>query len=233
MKLWEDSPREVIQFDDLVFSKYVDDALLRALCNPAVEQNLLLHGPAGTGKSVACRAIAAARTKSTTLSELTQRVRIVNAKSLKERNTISADALENAAAFSRFADDVQSTWIIDEIDFVTETQQNQVIAAIDKIKDIDLPLTILATTNRELDDKRFDQALISRFHFKEYVPEIEATAFVELVKKYLSNAGVEVDDALVEEELEIYADEQFGATHISFREVRSFVNRAIMTGSLQ
>ena len=76
-KLWQDSPHDIIQFDDLIIPDEVDEAVLEVLCDGSISQHLLLYGPAGTGKTAACRAIAAARTNSQSLTELRQRVNIL------------------------------------------------------------------------------------------------------------------------------------------------------------
>ena len=223
--LWQDSPREVIAFDDLCIPDEVDDAVLEVLCDGSISQHLLLHGPAGTGKTAACRAIAAARTNSQSLTELRQRVNILNCKNDDDRKSITSSFIMNTSCLARFADDNSlSVWIFDEIDFLTETQQNQLIAAIDEIKDVDYPITILATSNRDINDKRFIQALISRFHYKEYYPEQSISDFATLVQKHLRKADVNLDD----DNLMSKMSEYFSDSVISVREAREFVNKLIM-----
>jgi SpoVK/Ycf46/Vps4 family AAA+-type ATPase len=223
--LWQDSPREVIAFDDLCIPDEVDDAVLEVLCDGSISQHLLLHGPAGTGKTAACRAIAAARTNSKSLTELRQRVNILNCKNDDDRKSITSSLIMNTSCLARFADDNSlSVWIFDEIDFLTETQQNQLIAAIDEIKDVDYPITILATSNRDINDKRFIQALISRFHYKEYYPEQSISDFATLVQKHLRKADVNLDD----DNLMSKMSEYFGDKIISVREARAFTNKLIL-----
>jgi len=223
--LWQDSPREVIQFDDLCIPSEVDDAVLEVLCDGSISQHLLLYGPAGTGKTAACRAIAAARTNSYSLIELRQRVNILNCKNDDDRKKITSKLILNTSCIAQFADDNSlSVWIFDEIDFLTETQQNQLIAAIDEIKDVDLPITILATSNRGINDKRFIQALISRFHYKEYYPEQSPSDFAALVQKHLRKADMSLDD----DDLISRMSEYFGDKIISVREARAFTNKLIL-----
>ena len=223
--LWQDSPREVIAFDDLCIPDEVDDAVLEVLCDGSISQHLLLHGPAGTGKTAACRAIAAARTNSQSLTELRQRVNILNCKNDDDRKSITSSLIMNTSCLARFADDNSlSVWIFDEIDFLTEKQQNQLIAAIDEIKDVDYPITILATSNRDINDKRFIQALISRFHYKEYYPEQSISDFAALVQKHLRKADVNLDD----DNLMSKMSEYFGDKIISVREARAFTNKLIL-----
>lgn len=224
-KLWQDSPREVIAFDDLYIPDEVDAAVLEALCDGSISQHLLLYGPAGTGKTAACRAIAAARTNSQSLSDLRNRVTILNCKNDDDRNRIKAQLIFNTSCLAGFADDnALSVWIFDEIDFLTETQQNQLIAAIDEVKDVDYPITILATSNRDINDKRFIQALISRFHYKEYYPEQSISDFASLVQKHLRKADINLDnDDLINRMSEYFSDRV-----ITVREAREFVNKLIM-----
>ena len=223
--LWQDSPRDVIQFADLCIPKVVDDTVLDALCDGSISQHLLLYGPAGTGKTAACRAIAAARTNSQSLVELRQRVSILNCKNDNDRKSITSSLILNTSCLAQFADNnALSVWIFDEIDFLTETQQNQLIAAIDEVKDIDFPITILATSNRDINDKRFIQALISRFHYKQYYPEQSISDFAALVQKHLRKADVNLDD----ENLICRMSEYFSDSVISVREAREFVNKLIM-----
>ena len=223
--LWQDSPRDVIQFADLCIPKVVDDTVLDALCDGSISQHLLLYGPAGTGKTAACRAIAAARTNSQSLVELRQRVSILNCKNDNDRKSITSSLILNTSCLAQFADNnALSVWIFDEIDFLTETQQNQLIAAIDEVKDIDFPITILATSNRDINDKRFIQALISRFHYKEYYPEQSISDFAALVQKHLRKADVNLDDDNLISRMSVY----FSDSVISVREAREFANKLIM-----
>ena len=223
--LWQDSPRDVIQFDDLCIPKVIDDAVLDALCDGSISQHLLLYGPPGTGKTAACRAIAAARTNSQSLTDLRKRVTILNCKNNTDRNSISSDFMINTACLAGLADDNSfSVWIFDEIDFLTVTQQNQLIAAIDEIKDLDFQITILATTNEDINDKCFVQALISRFHFKERYPEQDISDFVALVQRHLRSAEVNLAD----DELLCRMSEYFGDKIISVREARAFTNKLIL-----
>ena len=223
--LWQDSPREVIAFDDLCIPNEVDEAVLETLCDESVSQHLLLYGPAGTGKTAACRAIAAARTNSQSLAELRQNITILNCKNDDDRKRITSKLIFNTSCLARFADDNSlSVWIFDEIDFLTETQQNQLIAAIDEVKDVDYPITILATSNRDINDKRFIQALISRFHYKEYYPEQSSSDFASLVQKHLRRADINLDD----DDLVSRMSEYFGDSVITVREAREFANKLIM-----
>jgi len=224
-KLWQDSPRDIIQFDDLIIPDEVDEAVLEVLCDGSISQHLLLYGPAGTGKTAACRAIAAARTNSQSLTELRQRVNILNCKNDDDRKKITSKLILNTSCIAQFADDNSlSVWIFDEIDFLTETQQNQLIAAIDEIKDVDYPITILATSNRDINDKRFIQALVSRFHYKEYYPEQNISDIAALVQKHLRKADVNLDD----DNLISRMSEYFSDSVITVREAREFANKLIM-----
>ena len=224
-KLWHDSPRDIIQFDDLIIPDEVDDAVLEVLCDGSISQHLLLYGPAGTGKTSACRAIAAARTNSQTLNELRQRVNVLNCKNDDDRKSITSSLIINTSCLARLADDNSlSVWIFDEIDFLTETQQNQLIAAIDEVKDVDIPITILATSNRDIKDKRFIQALISRFHYKEHYPEHSISDCAVLVQKHLKKADVNLND----DDLMSRMSKYFTDRTISVREAREFANKLIM-----
>lgn len=224
-KLWQDSPRDIIQFDDLIIPDEVDETVLEVLCDRSISQHLLLYGPAGTGKTAACRAIAAARTNSQSLTELRQRVYVLNCKNDDDRKSITSSLIINTSCLARFADDNSlSVWIFDEIDFLTETQQNQLIAAIDEVKDVDMPITILATSNRDINDKRFIQALISRFHYKEYYPEQSISDFAALVQKHLRKADINLDD----DDLMSRMSEYFSDGVITVREAREFANKLIM-----
>lgn len=224
-KLWQDSPRYIIQFDDLLIPDEVDDTVLEVLCDGSISQHLLLYGPAGTGKTAACRAIAAARTNSQSLTELRQRVTILNCKNDDDRKRITSKFIFNTSCLAGLAnDDSLSVWIFDEIDFLTETQQNQLIAAIDEVKDLDFPITILATSNKDINDKRFIQALVSRFHYKEYYPEQSICDFVALVQKHLRKADINLDD----DNLMSRMSEYFSDGVITVREAREFANKLIM-----
>ena len=223
-KLWQDSPRDIIQFDDSIIPDEVDEAALEVLFDGSISQHLLLYGPAGTGKTAACRAIAAARTNSQSLTELRQRVNILNCKNDDDRKKITSKLILNKSCIAQFADDNSlSVWIFDEIDFLTETQQNQLIAAIDEIKDVDYPITILATSNRDINDKRFIQALVSRFHYKEYYPEQNISDIEALVQKHLRKADVNLDD----DNLISRMSEYFSDSVITVREAREFANNRI------
>ena len=223
--LWQDSPREVIAFDDLCIPDEVDDSVLEVLCDGSISQHLLLYGPAGTGKTAACRAIAAARTNSQSLTKLRQRVTILNCKNDDDRKRITSKFIFNTSCLAGLADDNSlSVWIFDEIDFLTETQQNQLIAALDEVKDLDFPITILATSNKDISDKRFIQALVSRFHYKEYYPEQSICDFVALVQKHLRKADINLDD----DDLMSRMSEYFSDGVITVREAREFANKLIM-----
>ena len=117
-KLWQDSPRDIIQFDDLIIPDEVDDAVLEALCDGSISQHLLLYGPAGTGKTASCRAIAAARTNSQSLTELRQRVTILNCKNDDDRKRITSKFIFNTSCLAGLADDNSlSVWIFEESTF--------------------------------------------------------------------------------------------------------------------
>ena len=229
MMIWQDSEQTVLPFNDLIFPDEVDNATLKCLCNPKFIQNAILYGPPGTGKTVACRAIAAARTNSATFSELNTRVTIVNAKSEEDRELMKNESfILNRAQLSKFTEDnAMTVFIFDEIDFLKPTQQNQLIAAIDKAASY-CPVMILATTNEMLDSKQFIPALIDRFHHKFYFPKIEVKHFVPVAQKYLRNANIEFSDEDLEQRLSIYLN----SDEASFRDVRSFVNAAIMKSQM-
>ena len=212
-----------ILFTDLLLSASVDTEIIEDFSDPSFSDNLLLYGIPGTGKTAICSAILASRTGSQNISA---RNTYYNFKEREVRESINGEMLSRTAHMSKLCEE-DITFIFDEIDELTINQQKEVTAFIDSMNRSKTPVTILATTNVDintpLEARKLSSALRSRFTYKQRVQPQPAASYAPLVHKKLCAAGFQmsIDDSSK------FMESQFADSLVSFRDVRASVNTLI------
>jgi len=231
MELWQ--REEQICFEDCVFADEHVAEDVRDFLSPACTDNLLLWGPPGTGKSAVVRAVAYERFGTTELHE--EGVDVLDCKNKRDAQRIDGKWLDGWYNFAHFNSDCP-VLILDELDELTEGQQRELTAFVNRTNLGSLRSMILATTNVDLRDnkaraKHFSAALLSRFNVKLEMRMLHPLQLVPLVQKKLATAGLSFDDdtllALLEKHLQV------GSTTMDFRQVQTLVNRLIRRASEQ
>lgn len=192
--------------DDLVFPTTRIKEIVKDYANGDRKDNLILHGPAGTGKSEAARAIVRSR-----IGDLQDSIvaRPVNGHGLSEQDV---KAFENDWSFQNV--ETGEAWtIIDEVDFAGEKTQRAIRDLIDSNK----VGRIICTTNNP---HKLDDAFLDRFH-KVRVDRPTAADWIDRATDIMHREG----HALNKADLETLLDGFEGSARDLMRELEHYHNK--------
>jgi replication-associated recombination protein RarA len=224
----EQWPRdEFIQLSDCVFSDDYVEEEVRDFLSPATTDNLLLWGLPGTGKSTVAKAIAYGRYGTTQLEE--KGVTIFNCKDKEQAKRFNSKSLMGSFGYAHLNSNCP-VLIIDELDELSDAQQRELTAFIDRSNSGQLRSMVLATTNVDLRDrtataKAFSAALLNRFETRVEMRPQRPEQLLSLAKRKLSAAGVFFEDQDLLEVLRKQCD--LSSNTIDIRTVRTVVNKLI------
>lgn len=224
-KLWQRD--EQIAFEDCVFA---DDHVaedVRDFLSPACTDNLLLWGVPGTGKSAIVGALASARADGAALKDAG--VGSLDCKNKKDAQRLNSNWLDGWFNYAHFQSQ-SPILILDELDELSDAQQRELTAFINRSNSGTLRSTIMATTNVDLHDrkqrsKNFSAALLSRFNTKLEIRPLPPSQLLPTAQRKLMRAGVILEDDVLLSVLE--KNLQLDATRMDFRQVQTVVNKLI------
>lgn len=173
------------KFDDLVLSDADAGHYLRGFADNRRHDSVILHGPYGTGKSVAARIIAAARS----VDETPATVDFVRACDVDDSRL---KAIQNRWTFRQYNGDPMPVNIIDEIDQVPEKLQKKLRWLLDQ-----QPARgcFVFTTNFY---EKLDGGLRDRCH-EEQLPRPDSEQWLSRARWILDQEDIEIEDEDLEE----------------------------------
>lgn len=177
-------------FDDLVFQDSGTQASVRPFASPENARNILFHGPAGSGKSAACRVIAQGLVGDGHRSAVTT----LNVSHLTSKNAL-IERLRSIVGYGVLSPFGRNVFIFEEVDGADSAAQKALKDELDRLA----PTAIfLATTNEVL---KVIQPIRDRF-LEVFLPRPSPAAWSERASKILANEGVHLSEEEVTRLLE-------------------------------
>jgi replication-associated recombination protein RarA len=228
-KLWQRD--EQVDFAACVFS---DDHIadeMRDYINPACTDNLLLWGVPGTGKSVLVKAIASERIHGAAFED--GGVGFLDCKNKQDAQRLNGKWLDGWFNYAHLQTECPIL-ILDELDELSEAQQRELTAFVNRSNQGKLKSMIMGTTNVNVFDKKqcsksFSDALLSRMNGKFEIRRLFPEQLLPVAQVKLKRAGVSIEDKVL---LDVFEKNlPMSAKRMDFREVQTVVNKLIRRSS--
>lgn len=175
------SPTEL---DDLVFSSPDTEATVRQFADYKRHENIILHGPPGTGKSTTARIIAEERGKVTGDPNVPT---VIHASDIDEDNI---ENLWRYWSWGRLNSDQHPYVIIEEVDQLSPKLQRRLRGILDQTT---VGNVILTTNNKHA----IDVPLVDRCYDIE-MPAIDSEAWREKIKGIVAENGLTISDTALD-----------------------------------